>query len=213
MFCSFVSIECDQLLKAASKGRADEIVALLAEGANIECKNRVRGLGLVILMSSVRVLWSDVSFNLTLTSFYAIWSLWRRLFLFCVPNMVCVSGLSRGLRIHTYFSCNLLFCIYFHQFTCGIAVSFLHFTCCWWWQCVGICKFDSQHGWTALIGAAHECQADCVRLLIDAGADKDAKDNVRARSLLYLCIICTFYTLCLFMSLAVFVSFSFQTVS
>jgi hypothetical protein len=31
--------------------------------------------------------------------------------------------------------------------------------------------------------AAANGRADCVRLLIDAGADKDAKDNVRRRSL------------------------------
>ncbi len=40
-------------------------------------------------------------------------------------------------------------------------------------------KFDSQRGSTALICAALNGRADCVRLLIDAGADKDAKDHVR----------------------------------
>ncbi len=40
----FASIECDQLLGAAKDGRADDVIALLAEGANIECKDRVRSL-------------------------------------------------------------------------------------------------------------------------------------------------------------------------
>ncbi len=37
----------------------------------------------------------------------------------------------------------------------------------------------SQGGWTALMRAAIEGHADCVRLLLDAGADKDARHNVR----------------------------------
>jgi hypothetical protein len=40
----------------------------------------------------------------------------------------------------------------------------------------------SQCGYTALMEAAQWGHAECVRLLIDAGADKDAKDNVRRRS-------------------------------
>ena len=40
-------------------------------------------------------------------------------------------------------------------------------------------KSDSQDWWTALIWAAYNRQADCVRLLIDAGADKEATSNVR----------------------------------
>jgi ankyrin repeat protein len=37
----------------------------------------------------------------------------------------------------------------------------------------------SQGRWTALIRAAMNSHADCARLLIDAGADKEAKTNVR----------------------------------
>jgi hypothetical protein len=36
-----------------------------------------------------------------------------------------------------------------------------------------------QRGWTALMCAAQFHRVDCVRLLIDAGADKDIRDNVR----------------------------------
>ncbi len=39
-------------------------------------------------------------------------------------------------------------------------------------------KSDSQSGDTALFSAAECGHADCVRLLIDAGADKEAKDKV-----------------------------------
>ncbi len=44
-------------------------------------------------------------------------------------------------------------------------------------------KLNSQSGRTALMRAASRGRADCVRLLIDAGADKDAKNRVRRRSL------------------------------
>jgi ankyrin repeat protein len=44
---------------------------------------------------------------------------------------------------------------------------------------VGGGDFNSQGGWTALILAAWNGHADCVRLLIDAGAGKDARNNVR----------------------------------
>jgi ankyrin repeat protein len=48
-------------------------------------------------------------------------------------------------------------------------------------------EFDLQSGRTALIIAVMHGHADCVRLLIDAGADKDAKDMVRRRSLICCC--------------------------
>ncbi len=50
--------------------------------------------------------------------------------------------------------------------------------------CVCGGEFDSQWEETALILAAENGHADCVRLLIDAGADKDTADDVRRRSLL-----------------------------
>ncbi len=40
----------------------------------------------------------------------------------------------------------------------------------------------AQDGWTALIWAAEKGHADCARLLLDSGADKEAKDKVRATS-------------------------------
>ncbi len=49
---------------------------------------------------------------------------------------------------------------------------------------VGFVNSDLQGGNTALIWAAGHGRADCVRLLIDAGADKEAKDYVRRRLLL-----------------------------
>jgi hypothetical protein len=45
----------------------------------------------------------------------------------------------------------------------------------------------AQGGSTALIRAAGG-HADSVRLLLDAGADKDAKDDVRGRSTASICI-------------------------
>ena len=43
---------------------------------------------------------------------------------------------------------------------------------------------DSQSGWTALMNAAGAGRAECVRLLIDAGASIEAKSDVRRQSLL-----------------------------
>jgi hypothetical protein len=45
----------------------------------------------------------------------------------------------------------------------------------------------AQGGWTALILAARWGHTDCVQLLLDAGADKNAADNVRGRSFLGCC--------------------------
>jgi ankyrin repeat protein len=47
-------------------------------------------------------------------------------------------------------------------------------------------EFDAQNGDTALMRANAWGRAECARLLIDAGADKDAKDDVRRRSMLLL---------------------------
>ncbi len=40
----------------------------------------------------------------------------------------------------------------------------------------------AQNGYTALISAAFEGRADCVRRLLDAGANKNVQDSVRGRS-------------------------------
>ena len=50
---------------------------------------------------------------------------------------------------------------------------------CWWRRCVGGGESDSQGGWTALSIAAARGRTDCARLLLDAGANKEAKINVR----------------------------------
>jgi hypothetical protein len=55
-------------------------------------------------------------------------------------------------------------------------------------------EFDSQKGWTALIWAAWHGHADCVRLLIDAGADKEAKTSVRHWSVVMLWRLLVFFS-------------------
>jgi ankyrin repeat protein len=40
----------------------------------------------------------------------------------------------------------------------------------------------AQHGRTPLIWAAEKGHTDCARLLLDAGADTNAKGDVRARA-------------------------------
>ena len=47
-------------------------------------------------------------------------------------------------------------------------------------------KSDSQDGSTALIWAVCNGHKSCARLLIDTGAEKDIRDNVRDRPLLCL---------------------------
>jgi hypothetical protein len=54
-----------------------------------------------------------------------------------------------------------------------------------------------QHGSTVLMFVAENGRADCARLLIDAGAKKGAKDNVRRESLPSNCtfsFLTAFYT-------------------
>ncbi len=45
--------------------------------------------------------------------------------------------------------------------------------------CVFLCFIISQHGTTALMFAALVGHTECVRLLLNAGADRRAHDNVR----------------------------------
>ena len=47
----------------------------------------------------------------------------------------------------------------------------------------GVCDCVSQSGSTALMRAAAHDYAVCVRLLVEAGADKEAKDRVRVSPL------------------------------
>ncbi len=42
-----------------------------------------------------------------------------------------------------------------------------------------------QSGWTALMYAANKGHADCVRLLLNAGADKEVTNSVRGRFVAY----------------------------
>ena len=60
------------------------------------------------------------------------------------------------------------FLITFIADDCG-SVSILHFV---WYR---VTVFDSQHGATALIRAAQIGRTECVRLLLNAGANKEAK--------------------------------------
>jgi hypothetical protein len=71
-------------------------------------------------------------------------------------------------------------------FFCGTGYCLVFFVLCIGdgWRCTDCGESVSQYGYTALMYAAVRGHADCLRLLIDAGADKDTKSNVRRRSLL-----------------------------
>ena len=115
-----------------------------------------------------------------------------------LPFFLCLS-LSLCLSLHVFFrylclslSLDLLFSIspvvstFRARFTNFSPHS--HYILRYLFYCAGECNFrliaDSQGGRTALMYAASHGNADCVRLLIDAGADKEVKGNVRAGSLL-----------------------------
>ncbi len=56
------------------------------------------------------------------------------------------------------------------------------------WYCVTFGEFDWQNGYTALIYAACYGHANCMCLLFDAGADKEAKSLVRVGLCFSLCL-------------------------
>jgi ankyrin repeat protein len=52
----------------------------------------------------------------------------------------------------------------------------------------------SQSGWTPLICAAENGQSDCVRLLLDAGAETETHDvEVRLDVLIIVCVIVFYF--------------------
>ncbi len=71
---------------------------------------------------------------------------------------------------------------YFNHFIhFSIFVHFLLFISLSSSLAVGMCAICVQDGYTALILAVNSQRLDCARLLLDAGADKEAKQNVRSR--------------------------------
>jgi hypothetical protein len=84
-------------------------------------------------------------------------------------------------QLLNFLSCFIVcFLFKYSHLLCAVAVAM-----------IGRDYYGSQEGWTALIWAAWNGHADCVRLLINVGADKDAKSIVRHRSLLYFCAFAT----------------------
>jgi hypothetical protein len=81
----------------------------------------------------------------------------------------CFDGASSGFLSH-FRPRVVLFCLLL--FLSSIC---MRLRCC----SIGFGEFDLQWGSTALTCAAEEGHADFVRLLLDTGADKDAKDDVR----------------------------------
>lgn len=50
----------------------------------------------------------------------------------------------------------------------------------------------NQNGCTALTLAVLKGHADCVRVLVEAGADKDATDNVCDNTCKFPCVVCLY---------------------
>jgi hypothetical protein len=79
---------------------------------------------------------------------------------------------------HILFDCfSLIFRLPFISWTCGACLLFLHGG---GGGTFGISRARGQFGYTALMKAAEKGHADFARLLLDAGADTEAKTNVRA---------------------------------
>ena len=84
----------------------------------------------------------------------------------------------------------------FVQYLCARCVCLVRFQCV---ELYHVCAFGgwqsrAQSGRTALIFAAENSHADCVRLLIDAGADTNAHTNVRI--ILFPAVSSNFFALC-----------------
>ena len=63
-----------------------------------------------------------------------------------------------------------------------------------------LAQSHTQDGQTALICAAREGHMNCARLLLDAGADKEAKNNVRASWFAASAAVHVFRTLSMFLN-------------
>jgi hypothetical protein len=55
-----------------------------------------------------------------------------------------------------------------------------------------------QFGWTVLMRATANGQVDCARMLLDAGADKDATSNVRVGRCVFCCASVSVLPCCFF---------------
>jgi ankyrin repeat protein len=72
--------------------------------------------------------------------------------------------------------------IFFNSRFCFFAITLRLFydeTCMPVIASVCCSRYDSQNGWTALMAAARLCRIECVRLLIEGGADLEARGDVR----------------------------------
>ncbi len=96
--------------------------------------------------------------------------------------------------VSCFFSNIFIFDSMFFASACMLVNYLNRYRLCAQWFISGV-ESDSQTGWTALMRAAARGHADCARLLIDAGADKDARNNVRVgRCLAPSCLFSHFLT-------------------
>ena len=97
---------------------------------------------------------------------------------------VCVLCVDSAIQCAVHFAGRMAPCV---RVTCdahgggaadgGRAAALTHIGCA---AATWLGRRRVQNGSTALIGAAADGHADCARLLLDAGADKNATDNVSA---------------------------------
>ena len=84
-------------------------------------------------------------------------------------------------------------CVLLQQVYCDFGFIHLCCMCCVFVHSIdfyfGGTQSSKQDGDTALTLAASNGHADCVRLLIDVGANKEAKDIVRTILSLHLCVL------------------------
>ncbi len=101
-------------------------------------------------------------------------------------NVINILAYLYCLSLIYCFVCSCVVSLWLTSHICSIYISPQRVLSCWfgfvelWWYC--FCgSSDSQSEWTALMYAATYGHVDCARLLIDAGADKEVKDNNNVR--------------------------------
>ncbi len=154
------------LISTASQGRSECARLLVASGASMDTKNKVR------ICAYVRVLSLYLSSNLTAMSVQS--------YDYCIGSLMFWFPYVLMCLFSSFFFSFYLFCVLFSSiYLCLRAVAGRFVAICGVGTAANFTK--PQFGVTALICAAEWGQTDCVRALVEGGANMEVKNNVRGR--------------------------------